>query len=79
MIVQRWCSHSAYSIGGAGAEEVMQSDYVEVMCRGGADAEVVQMQRWCEEVVQRWCKGDAEGGAEKVQRQRSRGSKVLRF
>jgi hypothetical protein len=54
---------------------------VQVQRRCKVGAEVVQ--RWCRgagpEVVQRWCKGDAEGGAEKVQRQRSRGSKVLRF
>ena len=60
LIVQRWCSHSAY-VGGAGAEEVIQSDYVEVVqrwcrCRGGE-------QRWCAEVVCR-------GGSKVVQMQR---------
>ena len=72
--MQRWCSHSAY-VGGAGADEVMQSDDVEVVqrrCRGGAEvvcrgnskvmpAEVVVQWWWC----WCWCRG---GGEEVVQR-----------
>jgi len=34
--MQRWCSHSAY-VGGAGAEEVIQSDYVEAVQRRCAE------------------------------------------
>ena len=65
--MQRWCSHSAY-VGGAGAEEVIQSDYVEAVQR--RCAEVVKrwcLQRWCraEKVVVPRCKG-GRGGTEVV-------------
>ena len=84
--MNRWCRAAAkvqLQLSWCSSADVQQCRCAEVQvqrrCKVGAEV----VQRWCRgagpEVVQRWCKGDAEGGAEKVQRQRSRGSKVLRF